>query len=188
MSVGVKAPDGLWHLRFPSGNVPAPLSITTTTLKLGAVNQSPAYSAAIAATGGVTSYSYGISPGSASPMPPGLSLNAATGAITGTPTASGTFVVTFQVIDALGTLATQVITLTINAALTELWPDPLPPGQQDVFYTFTLTTSGGIPPVTIAQTAGVLPAGLTYNAPVISGTPTAQITLDGLNFAATDSA
>ena len=46
------------------------------------------YSSALVASGGVPGYTYSISSGS---LPGGLTLNPATGAITGTPTTAGTF-------------------------------------------------------------------------------------------------
>src|SRR5262249_9012581 len=55
-----------------------------------------AYSSAIVASGGVPPYTYSISAGS---LPPGLTLNTTTGAITGTPTTAGSFPYTSKVID-----------------------------------------------------------------------------------------
>jgi hypothetical protein len=70
------------------------LSITTTALHTGRVGQG--YSAAIVATGGRPPYTY-----SASCLPTGLSLDKASGRVTGTPgaTAYGTFSVSFTVKD-----------------------------------------------------------------------------------------
>ena len=56
------------------------------SLPNGAINA--AYSATLAATGGTLPYTWSILAGS---IPPGLTLNPNTGAITGTPTAIGTF-------------------------------------------------------------------------------------------------
>lgn len=55
------------------------LSISTTALPSGSVSAS--YSSTLAATGGVTPYTWSIASGS---LPSGLTLNPATGAITGT--------------------------------------------------------------------------------------------------------
>lgn len=62
-----------------------PLSITTTTLPDGILGAS--YSQTIATSGGASPFNFTVSGGS---LPPGLSLAASTGAITGTPTATGT--------------------------------------------------------------------------------------------------
>lgn len=66
------------------------------------------FSYVITASGLPVSYSAG-------PLPAGLSLNATTGAITGTPTGSGTFVVTIGATNASGT-TTAVVTMTIAPA------------------------------------------------------------------------
>ena len=62
---------------------PATLVITTTSLPDGQINV--AYSTTLAATGGTTPYTWSLTSGT---LPSGLSLNASTGAITGTPTVS----------------------------------------------------------------------------------------------------
>jgi hypothetical protein len=50
----------------------------------------------VSCTGGVKPYTFSVSSGS---LPPGLALNSATGAITGTPTTAGTFSFTISVVD-----------------------------------------------------------------------------------------
>src|SRR5207302_6466795 len=74
---------------------PAALTITTTSLPNGQVNT--AYSTTLAATGGTTPYTWSLTSGT---LPSGLTLNATSGAITGTPTiaVSGT-PLTFKVTD-----------------------------------------------------------------------------------------
>jgi large repetitive protein len=63
---------------------PPPLDITTLTLPGAEVGV--AYSVTAQATGGVPPYTWAVSAGT---LPAGLTLNASTGAITGTPTATG---------------------------------------------------------------------------------------------------
>jgi hypothetical protein len=60
------------------------------------------YTFSLPASGGVLPYSFSITSGA---LPPGLTLNAATGAITGTPIISGEFTFTAQVVDYRGNSA-----------------------------------------------------------------------------------
>ena len=83
-----------------------PLVITTTSLANPTAGA--AYSASVAASGGVQPYTF-----SASGLPAGLSISAA-GAITGTTTAAGTASVTVTVKDGAGTTASQSYTLTVG--------------------------------------------------------------------------
>lgn len=73
---------------------PPSLTITTTGLPGGTVGT--AYSAPLASAGGTGTKSWSISAGT---LPAGLSLNTATGIISGTPTAAGTSTFTVQVQD-----------------------------------------------------------------------------------------
>jgi len=90
---------------------PTGLAITTTSLPSGQVGT--AYSAILAASGGTTPYSWAVTSGA---LPAGLTLNASTGAITGTPTAAvnGTLL-TFQVTDSGAQNKSVNFTLTIVA-------------------------------------------------------------------------
>ena len=73
----------------------ATLTITTTSLPSGQINV--AYSSTLASTGGTSPFTWSVTSGT---LPTGLTLNASTGAITGTPTVSVTNTpLTFQVKD-----------------------------------------------------------------------------------------
>ena len=72
----------------------APLVLTTKVLTEGSLAKS--YSATLNATGGAGSYTYSVSTGS---LPAGLTLDAATGVISGTPTAVGVSSFTITVSD-----------------------------------------------------------------------------------------
>jgi hypothetical protein len=123
---------------------------------------------AITATGSPTSYA-------ATGLPPGLSLNAATGAISGTPTAAGVSVVTLGATNGTGT-GTATLTLTIAAAgvvpvITSTTSGYYPGTVGSVFATYTIAATGS--PTSFSAVG--LPPGLTLNAATgaINGTPTA---------------
>jgi hypothetical protein len=88
---------------------PATLTITTTSLPDGSVGG--AYSQTAAATGGITPYTWSITSGS---LPNGLSLNASTGAITGTPTAQGTANFNLHLTDTGVQIANQSLSIHIG--------------------------------------------------------------------------
>jgi hypothetical protein len=68
------------------------------------------YTGQLNAVGGKLPYTWSVSAGT---LPPGLALNAATGAVGGTPSTAGTFPVTFQVTDGRGTTATVHVTIRV---------------------------------------------------------------------------
>ncbi|HEV8487302.1 MAG TPA: putative Ig domain-containing protein [Blastocatellia bacterium] len=86
-----------------------PLSIVSVGA-LAAGNVNVDYTYQLQLNGGKQPYTWSVSPGSL--LPPGLTLNASTGAISGKPTAAGTFNFTVQVIDSQPASATSG-TLTI---------------------------------------------------------------------------
>jgi hypothetical protein len=92
--------------------LPTALSVVTVTLPAGTTGT--AYSQTEVATGGTTPYTWSITSGT---LPAGLTLNATTGSITGTPTtAVSNAAFTVQVSDATAATATQAQVLTINDA------------------------------------------------------------------------
>src|SRR6478736_5900938 len=76
-----------------SGPTPSSLSITTTSLPEGQINQP--YSASVGGSGGALPYTWSVSPA----LPAGLSFNTQSGAITGTPGTVGTSSHTFTLAD-----------------------------------------------------------------------------------------
>ncbi|CAO5254753.1 DUF7927 domain-containing protein [Frankia sp. AgKG'84/4] len=133
-----------------------------------------AYTDQFTVNGGTSPFVWSISGGS---LPPGLSLNAATGLLSGTPTAAGSYPFTVRVVDASGQAATQNLTISIASAPTLPFPPP-PAGEVGVVYSDQLTVSGGTSPFVWSVSAGALPAGLTLNTStgLLSGTPTAAST------------
>ena len=167
------------------------LSVTTSgSLATGVVN-SVYPGATLAATGGITPYSWAVTTGS---LPAGLTLNATTGAISGTPTASGTATFTVTVTDSetptAKTAISSSLTIVVNPALS-VTTTSLPAGVIGTVYPgATLAAAGGVSPYTWSVTTGTLPAGLTLNASTgaISGTPSGNVTgTDTFTVTATDS-
>ncbi len=149
-------------------------SITTTSL--AAATAGTAYSATLSRSGGTSPFAWTVTSGT---LPAGLTLNASSGAISGTPTAASSGSVTFQVTDAAGISATsQPIVFTVNP------PPPLtittaslPAGATGTAYNQTLQVTGGVPSYKWSLTGGSLPVGLSLSsAGVISGTPNAVAT------------
>jgi len=90
-------------------DAPATLAIGTTTL--ADANIRTAYTATLAATGGVQPCTWTISSGT---LPAGLALDAKTGIISGTPPASGTANFSVTATDAKGATATRSLAITVQ--------------------------------------------------------------------------
>jgi hypothetical protein len=132
------------------------------------------YTTTLTASGGTTPYSWSITSGT---LPAGLALSAATGVISGTPATQGASSFIAQAQDATGTKASAPFSILINPQIPlSLTITNLPGGTVGVPYTGTIGATGGTPPYTCAITAGTLPAGLTLNGCVVSGTPTSPET------------
>ena len=147
----------------------AALTITTTS-PLPNGQAGSAYNTTVAATGGTTPFSW-----SATGLPSTLAMNPSTGAISGSPTAPGSYTVGVTVTDATtptNQSATKTLALTILPGTLAITSNSLPGGQLGVAYAFTVVISGGTSPFDWSGTTG-LPAGLSINSNgQITGTPT----------------
>ena len=143
----------------------AGVSITTAGLPNGSIGT--AYNQTIAASP-AGSYNFAVTSGT---LPPGLTLNASTGVISGTPTATGSF--NFTVTAGNGDCSgSRSFTVAIACAGISLSPSSLPAGQAGVAYSQTISvTPAGSYSFSISQ--GALPTGLTLNTQtgLLSGTP-----------------
>jgi len=164
-----------------------PVVITTASLPSGLVNQS--YTATLQASGGAGSgYNWTLAPGSAA-LPAGLTLNPATGTISGTPTAPGTSNLTFRASDSAGGSADRALSLTIAGPALSITTSTLPDARRGVAYTFTLQAEGGNGSgYAFSIASGTLPPGLALSTSgSITGTPT-QAGSATLNIQVRDSA
>jgi Tol biopolymer transport system component len=90
------------------GSTPA-FAVSTTAADFGVVDN--AYTSTLAATGGTAPFTWTLSGGV---LPNGLSLNAGTGVVSGTPTADGNSTVVFTVTDSTGQTATGSVLFAIH--------------------------------------------------------------------------
>jgi hypothetical protein len=147
------------------------ITLNPATLPAGTVGL--VYSQTFNAMGGYAPYNFAVSSGA---LPQGLSLNATTGNLYGTPTAAGAYTFTITVTDGYGCTGSRSYTLTINCAPISLNPATLPAGAAGVVYNQTITaTPATTYTFTVAQ--GNLPQGLTlgatgnlYGTPSVVGT------------------
>lgn len=134
------------------------------------------YTTTIGTSGGTAPLKLTLLSGS---LPAGLSFNATTGVISGTPTAPGTSSFVLQLTDSSDvpytvTAAKQIVVTAPGTALLVVGGNP-PSGTVGTPYMTSLTAAGGTGPYTWTVAAGSLPAGLTLSpAGTITGTPTTQ--------------
>ncbi|MFL6022433.1 MAG: putative Ig domain-containing protein [Marmoricola sp.] len=145
-----------------------PLAISVGAMANATVGTGYA-SSPVSASGGTAPYTF-----SATGLPAGLSISAATGAVTGTPTTAGSYTPSFTVTDNAGGSASQAGAITVD-------PAPIPPvvvqnqsgsGTVGTAFSHQLAASGGTGTFTWSS-SGTLPPGLALSASgLLSGTPT----------------
>jgi Putative Ig domain/Bacterial Ig-like domain (group 2) len=139
---------------------------TTSSLAEGKVGQQ--YSAQLTAAGGVTPYIWSLT----GTLPPGLTLSPS-GAISGTPTTTGIFPFTVQIVDS----SSPPLSVTADLSITVVSPlkittTSLNEAVTGVRFSQTVQAVGGTAPYQWSITSGRLPSGLTLSADTgtISGT------------------
>lgn len=146
--------------------------------------QTKSYSTTLSVPGLVPPCAWSVVSGD---LPTGLSLNADSGIISGTPPLTGTSTFTVRVRDSNSHSWTMRLSLTV-APLINIMTYYVPSGVQHVSYSTTLVATGGTAPYTWSTISGNLPPGLSLNpgTGIISGTPTA-IGTSNFTVQATDS-
>lgn len=144
------------------------VSITTRSIPNGIVGTD--YPASLAATGGVTPYTWSADLQS---LPPGVSLSSG-GVFSGKPTRAGSFRVSVSVSDVRGSSDGTVFSMTVTGPPLSIVTTTLGNGTVGTPYSGSVQATGGIPPYVFGVLTGSLPAGLALAADgTISGTPTA---------------
>ena len=147
-----------------------PLLINAATLVNGTVGA--AYTAIVTASGGATPYTWSLYTGT---LPSGLTLNSATGVISGVPTTAETRSFSLKVTDSLGNSDIRTFSITTKPPLF-ITTTTFPSATVGLPYSFTLSATGGTLPYVWAWLLD-LPAtpGLALSTTgVLSGTPTAE--------------
>ena len=176
---GTTTATGTYNFTISASNGLGTYTFTGLSIQVGTMPTEPsvappatgyvgkAYSQSTTVTGFPTP-TFSVSSGS---VPPGLSLNSSTGAITGTPTTEGVYTFRVDAVNWVGTITTANYQITIwdkpvftnyaSASSNLISGDP---------FDVTLTTTGPMP--TFSVSSGNLPVGLSLNAATgrISGT------------------
>ncbi|HLG07291.1 MAG TPA: Ig domain-containing protein [Gaiellaceae bacterium] len=141
------------------------LAITTTTAAPGTVGAT--YSVALA-TDLPGQKAWSVSSGA---LPAGLTLGAADGVISGTPTTAGSFPFVVKAVLDDKRSDTQDLTIVVRAPV-EIAAPPAPPSEVGVPFRLPLSASGGAGAYTWSVSGGALPRGLVLSADgTIVGTP-----------------
>jgi putative Ig domain-containing protein len=146
-------------------SVVQPLKIAAVTVPAGEV--AVPFSLGPTVGGGKGGYTW-----SAAGLPAGVSLDAATGRLSGSPTAPGSFSVKLTVTDSLGLTDTVDVTLTVAEKLATS-THALRAAKAGRAFALRLATTGGVAPRTWKVVRGALPAGVHFSTRTgaFSGTP-----------------
>lgn len=145
------------------------------------------YTSTFVASGGTPPYAWSLASGH---LPGGVTLDPASGRLSGTPTQGGRFDYAVKATDAVGRTATTASHHIVVASEFSIVGQPMPTdltvGQA---FQHAYRTQNGDAPIAFSIASGTLPAGLTMSpAGVVTGTPSRAQTARGIVVAATDGA
>jgi hypothetical protein len=132
-------------------------ALTVTTTSLARATEGTVYTEYLTAYGGTnTGYSWAVVAGS---LPSGVSISG--DELTGTPAATGTFNLTFEVTDSGANTAQASLTLEVDASSGSpaILTTSLPNGDSDEDYAAAIRAAGGTPPYVWTLLSGSLPTG-----------------------------
>jgi hypothetical protein len=163
---------------------------TTGTVLTNAKKGSAITPTTFAASGGTSPYTWSHIGGA---LPAGVTFNPTTATLSGTPTEAGDFSFTLHLADSIGNVTgdsanpDKTFVLHVSDTLA-VATTTLPSASLNAPYSATLSTTGGLKPVTWSLASGSLPAGISLDATTgqFSGTPTSTVTAN-FTVGATDS-
>jgi hypothetical protein len=128
------------------------------------------YTATLVAASTVGAYTWAVTGGS---LPPLLTLNPATGVISGNPTTAGTYTFIVTVTDTTGPSSPQGFFITITQPPLRFLTISLLTAKEGESYRDVIQVSGGTTPYTFSILSGTLPSGVLLNSSsgYISGVP-----------------
>jgi len=148
-------------------NIAAP-TVTVSPASLPNPTAGAAFGQTLTGSGGAAPYSFVVTAGT---LPAGLSLNSGTGAITGTPAATGTFNFTVTTTDRNGFTGSQAYGVTVLAPTITFVTTTVPTAVVASAYSQIIAVSGGNTPYTFTLASGALPPGISLGSNgVLSGT------------------
>jgi hypothetical protein len=155
-------------------NVDGPLNIVTTMLSTAEVGVE--YNAKVRISGGIWPYAYSIPYGS---IPQGLSMDAATGAITGIPASAGTFTFAVGIEDSESTYAEREFSIEVTEELGIITESPLSRGTRGTEYFNSIEATAGTLPHSFSRISGSLPSGMSLSSGgSLTGTPSSSGSYD----------
>jgi len=171
---GYSGPDGFTYTATNATGTSAPatvaLTVTAPTLAfspaagaLPAGQMNAAYSQTVTASGGTSPYGYAVT----GTLPAGLTLNHATGAITGTPTSAGSYSFSISATDANNAMTSAAYTLAISPPPTSFVFTPpggaLTQAMAGEAYSQQISATGGTAAKIYSLASGSLPDGMVLN-------------------------